>query len=192
MLRRLYDWVMRLAGHRHAVPALALVSFAESSFFPIPPDVMLIPMIVAKRAKAWWFATVCTVSSVLGGIAGYAIGFFLFETLGQRLVDFYGYGHQFDVFRDWYTEYGLLIVFVAGITPLPYKVFTIASGVAGLPLGTFIVGSVVSRGIRFFVEAALLWWVGEPIRVFVEKNLQWVTAIFVVLLVGGFAAIKLV
>lgn len=192
MLRRLYDWVMGLAGHRRAVPALALVSFAESSFFPIPPDVMLIPMIVANRAKAWWIATVCTVSSVLGGIAGYAIGFFLFEAVGQRVVDFYGYGHQFEVFQGWYTEYGLLIVFIAGITPLPYKVFTIASGVAGLPLGTFILGSVVSRGLRFFIEAALLWWIGEPIRAFVEKNLQWVTALFVVLLVGGFVALKLV
>jgi membrane protein YqaA with SNARE-associated domain len=192
MLRRLYDWVMRLAAHRRAVPALAAVSFAESSFFPIPPDVMLIPMIVANRAKAWWLATVCTVSSVLGGIAGYAIGFFLFEAVGQRVVDFYGYGHQFEVFQGWYTEYGLLIVFIAGITPLPYKVFTIASGVAGLPLGTFILGSVVSRGLRFFIEAALLWWIGEPIRAFVEKNLQWVTALFVVLLVGGFVALKLV
>ncbi|MEQ8246353.1 MAG: YqaA family protein [Alphaproteobacteria bacterium] len=192
MLRRLYDWVMRLAAHRRAVPALAAVSFAESSFFPIPPDVMLIPMIVANRAKAWWIATVCTVSSVLGGIAGYAIGFFLFEAVGQRVVDFYGYGHQFEVFQGWYTEYGLLIVFIAGITPLPYKVFTIASGVAGLPLGTFILGSVVSRGLRFFIEAALLWWIGEPIRAFVEKNLQWVTALFVVLLVGGFVALKLV
>ena len=192
MLRRLYDWVMRLAAHRRAVPALAAVSFAESSFFPIPPDVMLIPMIVANRAKAWWLATVCTVSSVLGGVAGYAIGFFLFEAVGQRVVDFYGYGHQFEVFQGWYTEYGLLIVFIAGITPLPYKVFTIASGVAGLPLGTFILGSVVSRGLRFFIEAALLWWIGEPIRAFVEKNLQWVTALFVVLLVGGFVALKLV
>ena len=192
MLRRLYDWVMRLAAHRRAVPALAAVSFAESSFFPIPPDVMLIPMIVANRAKAWWLATVCTVSSVLGGIAGYAIGFFLFEAVGQRVVDFYGYGHQFEVFQGWYTEYGLLIVFIAGITPLPYKVFTIASGVAGLPLGTFILGSVVSRGLRFFIEAALLWWIGEPIRAFVVKNLQWVTALFVVLLVGGFVALKLV
>ena len=153
---------------------------------------MLIPMIVANRAKAWWLATVCTVSSVLGGIAGYAIGFFLFEAVGQRVVDFYGYGHQFEVFQGWYTEYGLLIVFIAGITPLPYKVFTIASGVAGLPLGTFILGSVVSRGLRFFIEAALLWWIGEPIRAFVEKNLQWVTALFVVLLVGGFVALKLV
>ncbi len=192
MLRRLYDWVMRLAAHRRAVPALAAVSFAESSFFPIPPDVMLIPMIVANRAKAWWLATVCTVSSVLGGVAGYAIGFFLFEAVGQRVVDFYGYSHQFEVFQGWYTEYGLLIVFIAGITPLPYKVFTIASGVAGLPLGTFILGSVVSRGLRFFIEAALLWWIGEPIRAFVEKNLQWVTALFVVLLVGGFVALKLV
>ena len=192
MLRRLYDWVIGLAGHRHAVPALAVISFAESSFFPIPPDVMLIPMIVANRARAWLIATVCTISSVVGGIAGYAIGFFLWDSIGRRLVDFYGYSHQFETFQGWYNDYGLLIVFVAGITPLPYKVFTIASGVTGLPLATFVAGSVVSRGIRFFAEAALLWWIGEPIRAFVEKNLQWVTVAFVVLLVGGFTVLKLI
>jgi membrane protein YqaA with SNARE-associated domain len=192
VLRRLYDWVIGLAGHRHAVPALAVISFAESSFFPIPPDVMLIPMIVANRARAWLIATVCTISSVVGGIAGYAIGFFLWDSIGRRLVDFYGYSHQFDTFQGWYNDYGLLIVFIAGITPLPYKVFTIASGVTGLPLATFVAGSVVSRGIRFFAEAALLWWIGEPIRAFVEKNLQWVTVAFVVFLVGGFAVLKLI
>ena len=183
---------MGLAGHRHAVPALAVISFAESSFFPIPPDVMLIPMIVANRARAWLIATVCTISSVVGGIVGYAIGFFLWNSIGRRVVDFYGYSHQFETFQGWYNDYGLLIVFIAGITPLPYKVFTIASGVTGLPLATFVAGSVVSRGIRFFAEAALLWWIGEPIRAFVEKNLQWVTVAFVVFLVGGFAVLKLV
>ena len=192
MLRRLYDWVIGLAGHRHAVPALAVISFAESSFFPIPPDVMLIPMIVANRARAWLIATVCTISSVAGGIVGYAIGFFLWDSIGRRLVDFYGYSHQFETFQGWYNDYGLLIVFIAGITPLPYKVFTIASGVTGLPLATFVAGSVVSRGIRFFAEAALLWWIGEPIRAFVEKNLQWVTVAFVVFLVGGFTVLKLI
>ncbi len=192
MLRRLYDWVMRLAGHRHAVPALAAVSFAESSFFPIPPDVMLVPMILANRARAWFIATVCTISSVLGGLFGYAIGYYLFDAVGQPLVDFYGYGEKFATFQSWYNEYGLLIVFVAGITPLPYKVFTIASGVTGLPLLTFAAGSLVSRGLRFFIEAALLWWIGEPIRTFIEKNLQWVTTAFVVLLVGGFVLLKLV
>jgi membrane protein YqaA with SNARE-associated domain len=192
VLRRLYDWVIGLAGHRHAVPALAVISFAESSFFPIPPDVMLIPMIVANRARAWLIATVCTISSVVGGIAGYAIGFFLWDSIGRRLVDFYGYSHQFETFQGWYNDYGLLIVFIAGITPLPYKVFTIASGVTGLPLATFVAGSVVSRGIRFFAEAALLWWIGEPIRAFVEKNLQWVTVAFVVFLLGGLAVLKLI
>jgi membrane protein YqaA with SNARE-associated domain len=192
VLRRLYDWVIGLAGHRHAVPALAVISFAESSFFPIPPDVMLIPMIVANRARAWLIATVCTISSVVGGIAGYAIGFFLWDSIGRRLVDFYGYSHQFETFQGWYNDYGLLIVFIAGITPLPYKVFTIASGVTGLPLATFVAGSVVSRGIRFFAEAALLWWIGDPIRAFVEKNLQWVTVAFVVFLVGGFTVLKLI
>ena len=192
MLRRLYDWVMGLAGHRQAVPALAVISFAESSLFPIPPDVMLIPMILANRARAWLIAAVCTISSVVGGIAGYAIGFFLWDSIGRQVVDFYGYSHQFEIFQGWYNDYGLLVLFIAGITPLPYKVFTIASGMTGLPLATFIAGSVVSRGIRFFAVAALLWWIGEPIRTFVEKNLQWVTAAFVVYLVGGFAVLKLI
>ena len=152
---------------------------------------MLIPMIVANRARAWLIATVCTISSVIGGIAGYAIGFFLWDAIGRRVVEFYGYGHQFEKFQGWYSDYGLLILFIAGITPLPYKVFTIASGVTGLPLATFVAGSIVSRGIRFFAVATLLWWIGEPIRAFVEKNLQWVTVTFVICLVGGFAALKL-
>lgn len=172
--------------------ALAGVSFAESSFFPIPPDILLIPMIIAARARAWLIAGVCTVASVLGGTFGYAIGFFLFETVGQRLLALYGYGEQFATFQGWYNEYGLLIVFAAGLTPLPYKVFTIASGVTGLDFITFLLGSIVSRGMRFYVEAALLWWLGEPIRLFLERNLQWAATGFVVLLVGGFVVLRLI
>ncbi len=181
---------MGLARHRHALPALALVSFAESSFFPIPPDVLLVPMIVANRARAWLIATVCTVSSVAGGALGYAIGFFLYETVGKPLVAFYGYGEEFDVVTGWYKTYGLWFVFAAGLTPLPYKVFTIASGFSHLSFVTFIVGSMASRGLRFGVEAALLWWVGEPIRRFIENNLQVVATAFVVLLVGGFVLLR--
>ncbi len=181
-----------MAARRHALWALAGVSFAESSFFPIPPDILLIPMVIANRARAWLIAGVCTVASVAGGAFGYAIGFFLFETVGQPLVAFYGYGERFATFQSWYNEYGLLIVFAAGLTPLPYKVFTIASGVTGLGFISFLVGSVVSRGARFYVEAALLWWLGEPIQRFLERNLQWVTAGFVVLLVGGFVVLRLV
>ena len=153
---------------------------------------MLIPMILANRARAWLTAAVCTISSVAGGIAGYAIGFFLWDSIGRQVVDFYGYSHQFETFQGWYNDYGLLVLFIAGITPLPYKVFTIASGMTGLPIATFIAGSLVSRGIRFFAVATLLWWIGEPIRTFVEKNLQWVTVAFAVFLVGGFAVLKLI
>ncbi len=190
MLKRLYDWTMRLAGHRQALPMLGLVSFVESSFFPIPPDVLLIPMVIAERARAWRIALVCTVASVLGGLAGYAIGALLFEALGRPLIEFYGYMDKFTVFQSWYNEWGLWIVFAAGLTPLPYKVFTIASGATGLGLVPFTVGSLVSRGLRFYLEAALLRHYGPPIRSFVERHLGKVTVAFLVLLVGGFALVR--
>lgn len=190
MLKGLYDWTMGLAAHRNALALLAFVSFIESSIFPIPPDVLLLPMVLAARARAWRIALVCTVASVAGGLAGYGIGFFLFETVGRPLLEFYGYMDKFAVFQTWYTEWGLWIVFAAGLTPLPYKVFTIASGVAGLDPTVFLLGSVLSRGLRFYVEAALLWRFGEPIRDFIERHLGKVAAAFVVLLFGGFALIK--
>lgn len=190
MLQRLYDWTLSLAAHRHSVSALAIVSFVESSFFPIPPDVMLIPMVLANRARAYFIAAVCTISSVLGGIAGYAIGFFLYETVGKSVLAFYGYTERFATFQDQYNEWGLLIVFAAGLTPLPYKVFTIASGVTGLGLLPFIAGSLISRGLRFYAEAFLLWRYGPPIRSFVEDNLKIVATVFVVTLFGGFIILR--
>ncbi len=190
MLRRLYNWTLSLAAHRRAVPALALISFTESSFFPIPPDVVLIPMVLAARARAFFIAAVCTISSVLGGIAGYAIGFFLYETIGKPLLDFYGYTDRFADFQGHYNEWGLLIVFAAGLTPLPYKVFTIASGVTGLGLVPFIAGSLISRGLRFYVIAFLLWRYGSPIRTFVESNLKVVATIFMVTLFAGFMILR--
>lgn len=190
MLRRLYNWTLSLAAHRRAVPALALISFTESSFFPIPPDVVLIPMVLAARARAFLIAAVCTISSVLGGIAGYAIGFFLYETIGKPLLDFYGYTDRFADFQGHYNEWGLLIVFAAGLTPLPYKVFTIASGVTGLGLVPFIAGSLISRGLRFYVIAFLLWRYGSPIRTFVENNLKVVATIFMVTLFAGFMILR--
>ena len=190
VLKRLYDWTLSLAAHRHAVPALAVVSFAESSFFPIPPDVMLIPMVLAARVRAFFIAAVCTVSSVLGGIAGYAIGFFLYETMGRSVLAFYGYSERFADFQSQYNEWGLLIVFAAGLTPLPYKVFTIASGVTGLGLLPFIAGSSISRGLRFFAVAILLWRYGPPIRTFVEENLRIVATVFVVTLFAGFVILR--
>ena len=190
VLRRLYNWTLSLAAHRRAVPALALISFTESSFFPIPPDVVLIPMVLAARARAFFIAAVCTISSVLGGIAGYAIGFFLYETIGRPLLDFYGYTDRFADFQGHYNEWGLLIVFAAGLTPLPYKVFTIASGVTGLGLVPFIAGSLISRGLRFYVIAFLLWRYGSPIRTFVESNLKVVATIFMVTLFAGFMILR--
>ena len=181
-----------MAARRHALWALAGVSFAESSFFPIPPDILLIPMVIANRARAWLIAGVCTVASVAGGAFGYAIGFFLFATVGQRLLDLYHLNEKFSTVQGWYNEYDVVIVFAAGLTPLPYKLFTIAGGATEIDLIRFLAVSLVARGIRFYVEAALLWWLGEPIRRFLERNLQWVTAGFVVLLVGGFVVLRLV
>jgi membrane protein YqaA with SNARE-associated domain len=190
MLRRLYDWTMGLAAHRHAGWALAGVSFAESSIFPIPPDILLIPMVLAKRALAWLYAAICTAASVAGGLAGWLIGAFLFETVGQPVLQFYGYTDQFADFAERYNAYGAWIVFFAGITPFPYKVITIASGVTGLSLGVFLVASLLARGLRFYIVAALLWWLGPPIRAFIEKRLGLLFTIFVVLLVGGFVVAR--
>ncbi len=190
MLRRLYDWTMELARHRYAAWALAGVAFIESSVFPIPPDVMLIPMALAERAKAWLYAAIATAASVIGGLAGYAIGYFLFETIGQPLIALYGYTEAFESFADRYNEWGAWIVFIAGTTPFPYKVITIASGVTALDLGVFIVASVLARGARFFLVAGLLYWLGPPIRDFIERYLGLLATLFVVLLVGGFVVAK--
>lgn len=192
MLRRLYDWTMGLAAHRSASYALAVVSFLESSVFPIPPDLLLIPMVLSERAKAWLYAAICTVASVVGGLTGWMIGAFLFQAVAEPILGFYGYGEKFQEFAARYNEWGAWIVFFAGVTPFPYKVITIASGATGLPLPVFMVASVLARGLRFFVVAALLYWAGPPIRDFIEKRLGFVFVVLVLLLFGGFAAIKLI
>lgn len=190
MLRRLYDWVMNLAAHRNATAVLGTVSFIESSVFPIPPDAFLIPMVLANRAKAWWYALVCTVTSVLGGLLGYAIGALLYDTLGSALLQFYGYQAHFEEFATNYNKDGALYVFGAGLTPFPYKVITIASGATQLALPVFIAASVVARGIRFFVVAGLLYYFGPPIKTFIEKYLGILTVLFFLLIVAGFVAVK--
>lgn len=190
MLRRIYDWVMRLSEHRYAPSALFGVSFAESSFFPIPPDVMLIPMVLAERLRAWRYALICTIGSVLGGLFGYFIGAVLFEVVGQHIVAFYGLDKKMSGFFEHYRLHGALIVFLAGFTPIPYKVFTIASGVAGLNLPVFVVASLISRGARFFLVAGLLYFFGPSIRAFIERYLGLLTVIGGILLVAGFVAIK--
>ena len=187
----MYDWTMGLATHRHALWALAIISFVESSVFPIPPDVLMIPMILAAREKAWKIALVCTVASVLGGMFGYGIGYFLFEQVGKPVLELYGYLEKFETFGDKYNEYGAWAVFIAGVTPFPYKVITITSGITQLDVTVFSIASVLARGLRFFIVAALLWKFGPPIRDFIEKRLGLVFVVFVVLLVGGFAALKL-
>jgi membrane protein YqaA with SNARE-associated domain len=190
MLRRLYDWTLSLSARPGALWALAIISFVESSIFPIPPDVLIIPMILAARARAWVIAGVATLASVLGGFAGYAIGYFLFQEIGQPILDFYGYAEAFEEFRLKYNEWGFWIVAAAGFTPFPYKVITIASGAFGIDLLTFALASAVSRGARFYLVAALLWKFGPPIKAFIERYLGLLTAIFFVLLIGGFVAIK--
>jgi membrane protein YqaA with SNARE-associated domain len=192
VLRNLYEWTMAQAARPHALWILAAISFIESSVFPIPPDVLLIPLVLAQRERWWWIALVCTVSSVLGGFAGYAIGYFLFETLGQPLLQFYGYLDKFATFQSWYNQFGAWIVLTAGLTPFPYKVITIASGATGLNLWTFALASVLSRGLRFFAVAFLLYLFGPPIRAFIDRNLGWLTVAFCALLIGGFAALKLI
>lgn len=189
MLRGLYDWTMRLAEGRHAIWALAVIAFVESSVFPIPPDVLMIPMILAAPSRAWLIAAVATVASVLGGLLGYYIGWGLFEAVGQPILDFYGKGEAFESFAARYNEYGAWAVLVAGVTPFPFKVITIASGVTALSLPVFIASSVIARALRFFLVAALLWKFGPPVRIFIEKRLGLVFAVFCALLVGGFLLI---
>jgi membrane protein YqaA with SNARE-associated domain len=191
MIRRLYDWVMELAAHRHAVPVLFAVAFAESSFFPIPPHAMLIPMVLAEREKAWWYALVCTVASVLGGAAGYLIGAsVLYELIMKPLFELYGYADKFAAFAEAYKAYGAWIVFGAGVTPFPYKVITIASGVVGMNFLVFMLASIASRGLVFFAIAGLLFAFGKPIRDFIERRLGLVATVFLALLFGGFLVIK--
>lgn len=191
MLRRLYDWTMGLAGHRHALWALAAISFIESSVFPIPPDIILIPMVLAAPTRAWRIAAVCTVASVLGGLAGYGIGYGLYEEIGKPVLQMYGYGAKFATFQAKYNEWGAWAVFIAGTTPFPYKVITILSGVTALDPVVFTVSSIAARGLRFFLVAALLWKFGAPIREFIERRLGLLFVVFCVLLVGGFVGLKL-
>eukprot|EP00873_Tetraselmis_striata_P011179 jgi/Tetstr1/431443/TSEL_002095.t1 len=181
---------MSLASGPRAPYALGAVSFAESSFFPIPPDILLIPMVIARRAKAFSYALLCTITSVIGGAAGYAIGALLFVQLAEPILSFYGYLDKFETFRSNFNDYGAWIVFIAGVTPFPYKVITIASGATGLSLPVFMLASVLARGLRFFVVAGLLYLFGPPIRTFIEERLSLMFTIFVVGLVGGFVLIK--
>ena len=192
MLRSLYDWTMGLSRSPYALWALAAVAFVESSVFPIPPDVLMIPMIIAAPRRAFLIAGVATAASVAGALLGYFIGAVLFQSVGLPVLEFYHKADDFTVFAERYNDWGAWAVLIAGVTPFPFKVITIASGVTGLSLPAFIVASIIARGLRFFLVATLLWKFGEPIRDFIERRLGLVFALFCVLLVGGFALIGVV
>ncbi|CAA2143502.1 hypothetical protein HYPP_04271 [Hyphomicrobium sp. ghe19] len=179
-----------MAASARAPWALAGVSFAESSFFPIPPDIMLIPMVLSQPRKAWWYATIATIASVLGGLLGYAIGYYLYDAIGAPILKFYGREHALDGFETFVQEYGVAAVIIKGMTPIPYKVVTIAAGVGKMDILAFVGASIVARAMRFYLVAGLLYFFGEPIRSFIEGRLALVTTAFLVLLIGGFVAVR--
>jgi len=191
MLRRFYDRVIALAGSRRAGLWLALVSFVESSFFPIPPDALLVPMVLARPDRAWRLAFVCTTASVAGGALGYLIGYALFDVLARPILHTYHYEAAFAAFQAKYAEWGLWVILIKGLTPIPYKIVTIASGAARFSFPVFMAASVATRGMRFFAVAALLHYFGEPVREFIERRLTLVTSAFAACVVGGFLALKL-
>lgn len=192
MFRALYDWTLRLAGHRHAIRWMAVISFCESSFFPIPPDVMVVPMVLARRDQAYFIATVCTIASVLGGMLGYAIGMFLYDSVGQWLIQVYGMAEGIEGFRETYREWGAWIILIKGFTPIPFKLVTIASGIAAFSFPVFVAAATVTRAARFFLIAWLLRRYGATMQELIERRLTLVGWVFLILLIGGFAAVALI
>jgi membrane protein YqaA with SNARE-associated domain len=192
MMRRLYDWMMVMAGHRRAPHVLFWIAFIESSIFPIPPDVMLIPMALRQRLKAWTYAAICTIGSVLGGLAGYAIGFYMLEYIGQPVLRLYGLEGKWAQLAGWFADWGVWVLLIKGPTPFPYKVLTIFAGAAHMNLAAFVLASLLSRALRFYLVAGLIYWFGEPIRAFIEERLNLIATLVVLGLVGGFLAIKYV
>ncbi len=190
MFQRLYDWILSLAKRPSAPWALTAVSFSESSFFPIPPDVMLVPMVLAKPERAWFYAFICTLASVAGGILGYMIGAFLYETVGIWLFNLYGLVEQADVFRATYGEYGAYAILIKGLTPIPFKLITITSGFAEYPLLWFIVLCTLTRGARFFLVVALVKRFGPEIQHVLDRHINIVGIVFLVVLIGGFVAFR--
>ena len=190
MFKKLYNWTISLSASPRAPQALAAVSFAESSVFPVPPDVILVPMVMAKPEKAWNYAFICTVASVLGGLLGYAIGALLYDSLGAWLIKLYGYGDKMDGFRQLYQQHGHWIILIKGLTPIPYKLVTIASGLAGYDLFWFVVLSAITRAGRFYIVAGVMNRFGKPLRQFVENNLTLVGIISILAMIVGFYAAK--
>ncbi|MCL3882593.1 YqaA family protein [Marivita sp. GX14005] len=190
MLRNLYDWTMALADHPRALWVLAAVAFVESSVFPIPPDVLMIPMILARPSRAWLIALVATAASVLGGVLGYGIGYFFYETIGAPILSALGKAEAMEAFNVKFNGVGFWAVLIAGVTPFPYKVITIMSGWTAMPMGTFLVTSIIARALRFFVVAGLLRAFGTPVRDFIERRLGLVFTGFIGLLIGGFYIVR--
>tara|TARA_B100000029_G_scaffold370023_1_gene363849 strand:+ start:273 stop:857 length:585 start_codon:yes stop_codon:yes gene_type:complete len=190
LLRRLYDWTLKKSEHRNAPWFLSIISFSESSFFPIPPDIILIPMIIAKRSKAWFYAFICTISSVIGGAFGYLIGYFFYNSIGMLILKYYSLEIQFTNFENSYNDYGFWIVLGAGFTPFPFKLITIASGLFGLNFVLFIFVAFFARGLRFFILAGLLKLFGNYIKNIIDKYFNILAIIFFILLFGGFILIK--
>ena len=188
----LYDKVMQWSRHRHAEKYLGGVSFMESSFFPVPTSLMLAPMVMARRDRAWWLASMTTVTSVLGGVFGYFIGYFLFDQVGNHILDLYHLGDKFVSMQGWFDEYGIWLVLLAGLTPIPYKLFTITAGVLGMALIPFILASLVGRASQFFLVTSLIWWGGEKIEPVLDKWMEWIGWGVLILAVAGFAILKLV
>ncbi len=191
-LRRLYDWVLAFAETPYGTRALFLLAVAESSFFPIPPDVLLMALAVAAPSRAFRFAAICSVGSVLGGAIGYLLGLEFYELVGRPIVEFYSAAESYERVQQLYRDWDAIAVAVAGFTPIPYKVFTIAAGAFQINFPTFLLASLVSRSARFFLIGGLIWWLGPQIRVFIERYFNWLTVVFAVLLVGGFVLLKYV
>jgi len=191
MLHRLYMRTLALAASPRAPWWLAAIAFAESSFFPIPPDALLIPMALARPDRAWRLAAICTAASVTGGALGYAIGYFVFDQLARPLIEVYGYGDRFVAFQQLYAQYGLWVILIKGLTPIPYKIVTIASGAAKFSFPVFMVASLVTRGARFFIVAGLLRVFGNPVRDFIERRLTLVTSMLAAGIIGGFLVLRL-
>ena len=190
MFKRLYHWTLSQAESRHAVPSLATISFAESSFFPIPPDVVLAPMCLARPERAFYYATVCTIASVLGGIFGYMIGFFLYETVGQWLINLYGYADKIGPMKVFYDKWGWAAVLIGGLTPVPFKLITILSGLLEYNFLLFVALATLTRGLRFFVLAAVLYKWGAPIKVWIDKYFTWIMIAVAAGVIGGFVLVS--
>lgn len=190
LLRRLYDWMLHWADTRFGTPALAGISFAESSFFPIPPDPLLMALALGRPKRSIFYAFVCTVASVLGGLLGYAIGVYAMESIGVPIIEFYGKEDVFDELRETFLELGFWAVLVAAVTPVPYKVFTITAGACALSMETFILASVIGRSARFFGVGTLVFFFGAPVKEFIDRYFNLVCVLFVVLLIGGFVLVK--